>query len=554
MTSHIRTLLGSVGSCLLLCAVPAHAQTAASALSGQVSSSAEGSMEGVLVSAKEDNSPITTTVVSDDKGHFSFPADRLSPGHYTLSIRAVGYDLQGPKAADVSAGKAATADLTLTKTKNLEAQLSNAEWMNSFPVADGQKSFMTDCTGCHTLARPADSKFTAEQWPDIVKLMASFSAESTPDHPQPLVPGPRNRAPNAKVLAAAAKVLSQVNLSQGATRSYPLQTMPRPKGRATHVIITQYDLPTKAWWPHDVILDAKGNVWFDDFGANFVGEMDPKTGKVTSIALPTLKNDGSPMGNLDLEWGPKGNLWVAMMYQGGLAEVDPNTKAVKTFKLPDSMQNASTQESFVSPQHSDVDGNVWTNNQDEHSLLKLDVSTGKFERGSAEKDADGNVVAAYQMPTDNKNNVYLLNFGGTRVGYVDKTTGVATAFNTPTAHSRPRRGVVDPQNRLWFAEFGGNAIGMFDPATKKITEWTVPTKWSAPYDVDYSAKYNEAWSGSMLTDKVDRLDVKSGQFTEYLLPRSTNIRRVFIDQRGVRPALWVGSTHDASIIKVEPLD
>ena len=33
----------------------------------------------------------------------------------------------------------------------------------------------------------------------------------------------------------------------------------------------------------------------------------------------------------------------------------------------------------------------------------------------------------------------------------------------------------------------------------------------------------------MITDRVSRLDTKTGQFTEYLLPRPTNIRRVFVD-------------------------
>jgi hypothetical protein len=41
---------------------------------------------------------------------------------------------------------------------------------------------------------------------------------------------------------------------------------------------------------------------------------------------------------------------------------------------------------------------------------------------------------------------------------------------------------------------------------------------------------------------------------DYLLPRTTNIRRVFVDSSAERPALWVGSNHGAAIVKVEPLD
>jgi streptogramin lyase len=58
----------------------------------------------------------------------------------------------------------------------------------------------------------------------------------------------------------------------------------------------------------------------------------------------------------------------------------------------------------------------------------------------------------------------------------------------------------------------------------------------------------------MLNDRVARLDPKTDQIVEYLLPRTTNIRRVFVDESGARPALWVGSNHGGSIVKVEPLD
>jgi len=61
-------------------------------------------MEGVVVSAKKDGSTITISVITKRKGSVTnFPAARLEPGHYTLGARAAGYDLDGPKAADVKA-------------------------------------------------------------------------------------------------------------------------------------------------------------------------------------------------------------------------------------------------------------------------------------------------------------------------------------------------------------------------------------------------------------------------------------------------------------------
>src|SRR4051812_30193764 len=89
------------------------------ALTGVVTSQAEGKMEGVLVTARREVANFDVTVVSDVHGKYTFPRSHLEPGRYTLKIRAVGYDLASPAAAEVTAGKTANLDLTLDKTKDL---------------------------------------------------------------------------------------------------------------------------------------------------------------------------------------------------------------------------------------------------------------------------------------------------------------------------------------------------------------------------------------------------------------------------------------------------
>ena len=150
MSRHL--LLTTCSLAGLLLATAAQAENGA-ALTGKVTSAQEPVMEGVLVSAKRDGSNITTTVVTNDQGIYSFPTARIAPGHYTLTIRAVGYTLQGPQAANVAAGKAAKADLTLAKTNAIANQLSNGEWLNSLPGDDRTKAALTNCVGCHTVQR-----------------------------------------------------------------------------------------------------------------------------------------------------------------------------------------------------------------------------------------------------------------------------------------------------------------------------------------------------------------------------------------------------------------
>ncbi len=141
---------------------PLAASAQSYALTGIVSSTEEGAMEGVLVSAEREGSNKTITVVSDEKGRYRFPASYLDPGKYAISIRAVGYDLAGAPAPQVAGKGTATADLKLEKAKDLAAQLSNAEWLRSSPGNAQQKRPLLSCVGCHTLERIYRSKHDGE--------------------------------------------------------------------------------------------------------------------------------------------------------------------------------------------------------------------------------------------------------------------------------------------------------------------------------------------------------------------------------------------------------
>src|SRR5947209_6677008 len=303
--NHISLAAAAVFLLVATASLGAQAQTA---LTGLVSSSEEGAMEGVLVSAKKEGSTITTTVVTDAQGRYSFPAARVEPGKYTIAIRAVGYRLDGPKTIDVLAGNTQAADLKLSKAKSLVPQLSNGEWLLSLPAADKQKAFLTMCVGCHTLQRVLTSNHDAAEFQQVFLRMSRYSPGSTPTHPQPLLPGPRGERPavTGDAAKAAAELLASVSLGNSEAIEYPLKTLPRPKGRSTKVVVTEYDLPRKNALPHDVIVDQDGQVWYSDFGAQVVGVMDPKTGATKDIAIPVVRPD-QPKGGLDIEFDPDGN-------------------------------------------------------------------------------------------------------------------------------------------------------------------------------------------------------------------------------------------------------
>ena len=412
------------------------------ALTGHVSSPEDGPMEGVLVSAKQDGSTVTVTVVSDEQGRYSFPSTRVGPGHYAIRIRAVGYDLDGPKAVDVGADKTTAADLLLHKAKNIVSQLTDAEWLASIPGTDNQKKQLLGCTNCHTLERTLRSSHDADSWMRVLERMASYANQSYPLHPQVRVSAPDPVRRFGAGTNDLAEYLANVNLSSSPTPQYGLKTFPRPTGRSTRVIITEYDLPRKTIEPHDVIVDSDGMAWFSNFGEQFLGKLDPKTAKVTEYPVPLIR-PGFPTGMLDLETDQEGNLWLAMMYQGGIARFEKKSRTMKIWKVPPELTNDETQQSMVGAQHWEVDGKVWLNDVGIPGVYRMDMKTGKFERWAPYKDLPPGPHSVYGIYSDSKNNLFFLDFGGENVGRIDAKTGKVTLFPTPTARSRPRRGRMD---------------------------------------------------------------------------------------------------------------
>ena len=527
----------------------ANGQTPA-ALAGQVTSDADGAMEGVVVTAHKDGSIVSISVTTDANGHYSFPENRLEPGHYALAIRAVGYDLNAPAAGDIAAEQTTNVDLKLKPTKNLASQLTSSEWMKSIPGTEEQKAFLLNCVGCHTLERIVRSTHDADEWTQVIPRMMGYGAVSQPIKPQPMLD--RSRAGSPEQYRQVAEYLATINLSATDKWAYPLQTLPRPTGRSTHAIVTEYSLPRAEIQPHDVVLDKDGNVWYTDFGELFISKFDPKTLKLTEYPVKEFK-PGSPVGNLSLEFDKEGKLWFDMMYQASIGTIDPNNGAMAYYPLPAEWNDDRVQLNFVGLRH-DVDGKVWTKSVGTQDIYRLDIASGKWERfHPTDALPPGRHYGVYQVISDSKNNLWMAEFDDGHLGKIDAKTLQVTWFATPTAHARARRMEIDDQDRILVTEYRGNKVALFDTKTEQFTEYPLPTAYTGPYRAQID-KNGEIWTGGMHTDRIVRLDPKTGQALEYLMPSNTNLRSLWLDETTTPVTFWTGSNHDHALVKVETLD
>ena len=528
---------------------------AAVALAGRVSSQEEGAMEGVLVSAKRDGSTVTLTVVSDAQGRYTFPRTKSAPGRYSLRIRAAGYELNAPSSVEVTAQTTAQLDLRLSKTQNLASHLTNAEWLWSAPGKEEHKKALLNCLHCHTLERIFRSRYNATDMMNVVRRMGRYYEGTTAERPQLLKPMPA--VPRERISAADAAWVSTVNLSSVSQWEYPLKTFPRPKGSATRVILTEYDLPRPHAMPHDAVVDSEGMVWYSDHAQQYLGRLDPNTATVVEYPVPVTK-PGFPTGIHFLKLDQAGNPWLSMGAQGAVVTFDRKTEKFQSWNMP---QDTDLQAFGMLLGFLNIDGKVWIVEPATRKIEKLNVRTGEWDRDAISlfqdipKDSPAATLPhfAYDIYSDTQNNVYLTDFYGEYIGKIDAGTGKTALHQTPTSYSAPRRGHMDNQDRLWFGEYQGNRIGMFDARTKKFQEWELPTPFSGPYDAVLD-KNGHAWTGGMTADRVTRLNTKTGEIVEYLLPRSTNIRMVDVDNSTNPVSLWIGNNHGAALIKIEALD
>ena len=537
------------------CMMAAQAPSTAPALAGKVMSPADGNMEGVLIGAKKEGSTVTTWVVSNAQGEYNFPRDRMAPGKYNISIRAVGYELPRTS-ADVTA-QGAHVDLQLSKitrpTKVAE-QMSNGEILMSVPGTQQQKQQFAGCVNCHTLQRVLFSRFDADAMAEVIQRMTQHTNNSSPMHPW-FRPQEKPLGPPTGGQITLGKYLASINLSASDTFEYQLKTLPRPKGKATQVIYTVYDLPRPDASPHDEAFDAQGNVWYSDFNSQYFGKLDPKTGKVQEWKVPQARLGQIAQGGLQVDFDKEGRLYYGNMSQMQVVRFDPKTEKMETWKVPvPENQLGDAHLTMIDPAFQHVDGKLWLNvayaTGEAGGTWHVDLAKNEFTRVPYPPGSPN--ANAYDVVANSKNDMYGFTMANDKMWFTDGKSLKTTWLDMPIKGSGCRRGHIDSQDRVWCGVFNGNAMAMFDPKTQKISEWPVPTPWTRPYDAQFDDK-GYLWGAGMDNDLAVRMNSQTGEFVEYLLPHETNVRHVEVQKSGTFSSMWLGDQHGNTLIRVEPL-
>jgi streptogramin lyase len=534
------------------------------ALSGIVASQEEGVMEGVVVSARRAGANFTVSVVSDEAGKYGFPRTHVEPGAYTITTRAAGYDLVSQSVVEVTSARAANLDLTLQKTRDLATQLSSLEWAMSMPGTTEQKDHLiyqsASCAYCHSWERIMKSKHTAEQFIPVITRMQTYYTDGTA-----ISRDDRGRAQIAmpdQVAAAKtnttygrghigvpkkelADYLATVNLSGGRTTwPYELKTLPRPKGKGTRVIITQYDFPRKDTVAHDLDIDSQGTVWYTDESRMFFGKFEPRTGQFTEYPLPPVPPGHLP-GARDIQVDRDDNIWFPRRVANAaivVTKYNPKTQELST------IEGVGGQYMALGP-----DGKIWA------GLARIDPKTLMVEARYSWMDSPNLPPGPHGPYVDltvvnSKGDVYAPDYFGAYIVGINAKTGEAKFWQVPTPNSLPRRVRMDSNDRFWFAEYSGDKIGMFDTRTEKFQEWPALHKYTTVYAVSTPDRNGYVYATSNMSERIMRLNPTTGEMIEYQVPTEFDSKKLAHDPKASRSTLWMVNTRTARIMKVEPLE
>jgi virginiamycin B lyase len=533
------------------------------ALSGVVNSAEEGNMEGVVVNARRNGGISTVSVVSDASGKYSFPRTHLEPGTYAITTRAVGFDLTDPGAVTVASGTATTTNLTLSKTKDLAAQLSSIEWINNMKGTPEQKDQMVhqllSCNYCHTFQRIAKSKHSEERFMAVIDRMVKYYADGT------AVSNDNKRGRAARIQEPGrvefleqstdwgaspgypreevAKFWAMNNLGEGrTTHPYELTTTnPRPTGAATKIIVTEWDMPTASTASHDSTIDAQGVLWYTDESAQLLGKFDTKTATFKEYQMPAVPKGIIP-GTRDVIAAKDGNIWLPIRNQTGasqLAVFDPKTEKLEW------IEGANAQFIAEGP-----GGKIWA------GWRRVDQKTRTLE-GTFSPQATGVVpkgsnAYAGNAEIDSKGNPWMV----TQIG-PGGAMGFDMAANKgiwhPVEGLAGRRGSIDHEDRLWYGEYRTDKIAMVDTRTGKAQRWDLPT-YAGPYTASHPDSKGRVYAPSNMAERLFRLDPKTNTIIAYQWPTEFDTKKINYDPTTDQTVLWFVNMRTARVSRVEVLD
>ncbi len=267
-------------------------------------------------------------------------------------------------------------------------------------------------------------------------------------------------------MLAGGVLVSQRTTDVG-TPSAEAMTVAAPVTAADTVPITQWVVPWERSRPRDPYADPTSNrIWFVGQVGNYLAWLDPATGKFGQRELPAKALPHNLIVDAD------GTVWYAGNGDSHIGHYDPKTDRLTRIAMPDS--SARDPHTLVFGPN----GTIWFTSQGANVVGRLTKATRKVELVHVPTPR----ARPYGIVVDSKGRPWFNEFGTNRIGTIDPSTMALREYTLPEAGARTRRLVVTSDDMVWFVDYARGKVGRLDPASGKVTEWALPGgEKSQPY-------------------------------------------------------------------------
>lgn len=505
---------------------------------------------GYAASGQPQQGAFEHTRFSDARGQATLPDSRAA---FVLRLRKPGYqDLQ--LTSRELGGKPVLVLKTEKDVRALAEQRPSNAWTatleQAIPDASLRKEFLLHCGFCHQQGSAfLRRERSAEEWESTIKRMVRY--------------GSRLSSQAQKDLPA------QLEQHWKYLNAHPEQ-VPAATGWGAHLAgaqVSELPLGDRFSQMHDFILHSNGMVYVGDNLQDRLYEVNPDTGAYTVYKIPPVAGDklgGLLAGRLRdfpkhetyqgihslAESRKDGHVFITPSYQRRLIEFDPVAKRFRTHEMDSGF--------YPHTVRIDAQDRVWFTLALSNQVAMFDRGTAKFTtydlpfRTFGEKltvkltpfffkligwglpvtnwvkidHASTGVPLPYGIDITPDGKVWIARLHTDEIASVDPVSGQVTMIPTPL--KGPRRLRADRDGNLWIVMFNESAILRYEPAAARFTTFelpVIPRGSDTPYALNVDRQRHQVWVTGTNSDSVQCLDIASGSWRFYPLPRKATFTR-----------------------------
>jgi virginiamycin B lyase len=190
--------------------------------------------------------------------------------------------------------------------------------------------------------------------------------------------------------------------------------------------------------PHTLVFDGHGDIWFTVQSGGFVGKLDHESGKVQLIKVAT--RGARPYG---IVVDGKGRPWFNQFGTNRIGMIDPATMMVREYMLPEGARGRRIAAA--------ADGGIWYVDYARGFLSRLDPETGKVREWQT---PGGKGSLPYAMAMDHRGRFWFVETGpqpNRLIGFDPESQEFFASEEIPSGGSNVRHMIFHaPSREIWF--------------------------------------------------------------------------------------------------------